>query len=1009
MRGTGWRAAPARPARVQPAGRIPTATYRLQFHSGVGFTEALTLVPYLKELGISHLYASPLLKARPGSEHGYDVVDPTSLDPALGTDEEFDRLVEALHRSGMGLLLDIVPNHLAADSANPWWMDVLETGRASGYAPFFDINWLEPGRPAAAPGAPAAGAAPPPASGAPWPAGTRPPEGSRPAYFLLPLLGASLRTCLSDGSLALVLGEADPGEERGLAFFLEYYGQRFPLAVRSWKALLGLTGEPSATAEADPDLGGARAAGRRLAELLETAAPAAESTADHTADPAADPAVRAAAARKAKAGLAQLYESDPEVRKYVDRRLERLRTDVRKRRRSLLAAMRGVPYRLADARLASTALAYRRFFDVNGLVGVRVEDDAVFAETHRFVLELVADGKVDGLRIDHIDGLRDPGGYLARLRAALAEVGRGDLYVVVEKILAPGETLRPSWPLDGSTGYDFMGVASHVFVDRQGLASLEEAQSRIVGGRVDFSDLAYRSKKLVLGRLFQGEFRALVAQLAHVLTGLARPSAFGLDELAAALTELTCSLPVYRTYIRDDDPDPADVEMIRRAVDAAKQRDPASRDEALSYLGGILSLDRTHPVVAARPVESLELVLRWQQLTSPLAAKGVEDTALYRDIRLLSLDEVGSEPQMPEAAVRRFHERNRQVLARWPGTLNATSTHDAKRSEDVRARLDVLSEIPGEWRRRLEEWMTENERSRGSLRGAPVPDAAEEILIYQTLVGIWPPGGFPNDAAAKELSVRVEGYVTKALREAKIHSDWREPDEEYEGLVTGFVSALLTAGNSPFLAGIQSFARDVGWFGALGSLAQMLAKAVSPGVPDLYQGSELWQLSLTDPDNRRPVDFGARRNMLGQIGSAAPAPRDLLAGWEDGRIKLLVTARALALRLGESALFERGEYLVPAVEGGPKERLLVVGRRLEDSWTLAFIPRLTAGLLGFPGRSYPGGQVWGETAVTLPEEAPADWTDVLTLRPVAACGRRLPAGHVLDELPLALLTGRSNA
>lgn len=997
-------------------GRIPSATYRLQFRAGVGFRTALGLVPYLKELGISHIYASPLFKARPGSEHGYDIVDPTVLDPELGTTAEFHQLVRALHDEDMGLILDIVPNHMAADASNPWWMDVLEFGSASPYWDFFDINWLR--RHADSDSG---------SQGDSRVASDLGPAGDAGPTFLLPALAGPLADCLRDGSLRVALHEVDLGPGRGLTFFLEHYDQRFPLNAGSWRGLLGLEMDSVGGAGAGKSGGGAARPEpgeppRRLLELLEEIG--VPQTGRCTI---ADRGI----VHQVKKQLAVLHETDGDVRGFLESRIAAIAAAGGcVRARLLLDAMRTVPYRLVDARCATSTFAYRRFFDVNGLVGVRVEDEKVFTETHKLALDLVATGKIDGLRLDHVDGLRDPEGYLSRLRRGLGEVQAPNLYVIVEKILGSGETLRPSWPVDGTTGYGFMSAVGQIFVDRQGLDLLEDVHARLVGGRVDFAGLAYTGKKTVLRRLFGGEFQHLADRLAWLVDCAERRPSLSSGQLREALAEITCSLPVYRTYLRDLNPEQADLDLIRRAVEAVEARGPARAGSGAAYVGQILSLDPSSPPVMAHPREALELVLRWQQLTGPLAAKGVEDTALYRDTRLLSLDEVGGEPTVPGGAIGRLHCRNRQVLANWPGDLNATSTHDAKRSEDVRARFDVLAEIPGEWSRRLGEWMGWNAGKRGRRGEDWVPDGREEILIYQTLVGAWPAGGLGREAAARaEFTARMKGFVVKALREAKVHSDWRRPDETYEGLVTGFVDGIMGDTSTPFLAGVEELARAVGWFGAINSLAQLLTKIISPGVADFYQGNELWEFALTDPDNRRPVDFGLRERLLEEVrpldgsgprGANAGNVGHLLARWHDGRIKLLVTRRALALRRAETELFERGSYADLSPEGPLSDRLLIILRHMGDSWALAVIPRLPVALLGPSARTYSAKGLWGGARLALPQDTPDRWTDALRGRVVVAGGgvagyagshelgssNSLLLAHVLEELPMALLFGR---
>jgi (1->4)-alpha-D-glucan 1-alpha-D-glucosylmutase len=944
-------------------GRVPVATYRVQFRRGFGFDDACRIVPYLHRLGISHLYASPVFAARPGSEHGYDIIDPNRLDPVLGSQQGFEALVRSLHSRDMGLVLDIVPNHLAADSSNPWWTDVLEHGRDSPYADFFDINWIT--------------------------------EEDGTQAILLPVLAGSLEDCVREGSLRIAMEEVPGlGSGRSLGLFFRYFDQRFPIEPRGWSMVVCIGGDKP--------------------PVLPTRA----------------------TLRRSRAALTEGVESRRGFKDRLERRLAELNTgDPASRALLFQSLLREGPYRLVDANLTSQQYAYRRFFDISWLVGLRVEDERVFEESHRLILDLAHKGHLDGLRIDHIDGLRDPEGYLKRLRSSLPDA----CYLLVEKVLAPQESLRGSWPVCGTTGYDFLNKAGGMFIDPTGLHRLDRLHARLTGDRSGFKDLAYLGKKRVLQTLFGGELRHLADRLVRLTADDGPSSGLGVHRLSEALAEITCCLSVYRTYIRDLHPCALDRASIDQAAAEAMRRNPAGLARPLGYLSRILTLDQTCAMVSAHPDEALAFALSWQQLTGPVAAKGVEDTALYRDSHLLSLDEIGGDTSVSSDAVDGFHRHCATMKESWPATLNATSTHDTKRSEDVRVRLDVLSELADVWAERLERWMTWNAGRRTPSGCDMVPDRREEILIYQTLVGAWPlqPEEIPD------FGERVKRFMVKALREAKIHSDWRVPDTRYEGLVTRFVDAVLhEEGGNPFPADLRRFVQRIAWPGAVNSLAQVVAKIAAPGVPDFFQGNELWEFDLTDPDNRRPVEFTERERLLAQLDRDTAAPHagvrdvphlgqgdvphlaessgvhpaatpDLLRGWADGRLKLFVTQRALAFRRDSAALFCEGDYLPLDIDGPMTSHLVGFARRLGDRWAIAVMPRLLGGRpqnLAGPG-SAPS--IWARTDIVLPRESPRNWRDVLIGREMVAgtdhpeARSALPAGELFSELPVALLEGRT--
>ncbi len=838
----------------------------MQFATGFGFAEARAVVPYLARLSAGALYASPIFAARGGSEHGYDVIDPTRLNPELGDPRAFDALARELRRYDLGLLLDIVPNHMAASAEGRWWRDVLRRGRASRYAGYFDIDW----------------------------------DADPDEKLVLPILGRPYAEALEAGEI--VAGEDGEGP------YVCHYEHRLPL----------------------------------------------------------DPAT---------------YDGLPADLESLDRLLGRQR------------------YRLVFWRSAAEQLNYRRFFDITGLVGVRVEEPAVFDATHRLAVRLARQGRVTGLRVDHVDGLRDPTAYLRRLRE---RVGEGP-YLVVEKILVGDEALPDSWPVDGTTGYDFLNQVNAVLIDEDGLSQLTAAQARFTGSAEPMRLVAVYCRRSALVHLFSHETVAISRDLAR----LARRDRLARDltsqELTAALLEVTARFPVYRTYGVDDGSlSDDDRRRVERAVDDARRGAPALADGALDLVRRALLLEL--PAADPRHRDDLRrFVSRWQQLAGPAAAKGFEDTALYVHHDLLSLNEVGADPAGPRLGVAAFHERMIERRRRSPRAMNATSTHDTKRSEDVRARIDVISEMPGRWARAIARWRRMNAGARQRVGSRSAPSRPDESLLYQTLVGAWP----LDDRELPGLGERLKSYVVKAAREAKTQTSWLDQNAEYERALRSFVDRLL-GGSGAFLEDLRRVAASVAYHGALNSLSQTLLKVAAPGVPDFYQGTELWDLSLVDPDNRRPVDFGLRAAMLSELdrrdaGDRASLQRELLAGWRDGRVKLYVTSRALAARRAHSALFLDGDYVPLPVRGAKARHLVAFARRRGDGWAIAMAPRLTVGLTRLE-RPPIGRRVWRDTAIDLPAGAPGDWVDALSGVRLSGAGSLL-AADALRRLPVALLLG----
>ncbi|MFQ5846250.1 MAG: malto-oligosyltrehalose synthase [Candidatus Methylomirabilales bacterium] len=948
--------------------RVPGATYRLQFNQDFGFADARRLVPYLLMLGITDLYASPIFQVRRGSTHGYDVTDPTRLNPELGTREEFDLLSEELRRHGMGLLLDIEPNHMAASPENPWWTDVLENGPSSRYASYFDIDW-------------------------------HPDSGPLADKVLLPLLGGPYGQVLEKQELVLGLDEG--------GFHVRYYNVKLPIQLKSYRSILAHRMHTM-----EETLGMAHLAFRALVDLLDAIQRLPVGT---VGDRVTGETERER--ERIKHRLWHLYLTYPEIKTFLDENVR------------IFNGERGSPhsfdlldqllaqqaYRLGFWRTARECMNYRRFFDISDLVSVRVEDMQVFKATHRLIFELVKDRKVTGLRTDHIDGLYDPPGYLHRLQGRLApeasEQGASpSFYVLVEKILIGDETLPKDWPVCGTTGYEFAIRVNGVSVDPVGIKPLDAYYTRFTGSRMGFPDIVYRQKKWIMEALFPGEMRTL----GHSLSRLAGQDRHARDlprqTLLQGLVEVTACLPVYRTYIRGHEVPPQDRTVITRAAEEAMRRNAALGTPVFDFLRRVFLLDFPPSLAAEQREAWLCFVRRWQQFTGPIMAKGLEDTSLYTYNRLISLNEVGGDPGAQHVSVKDFHRHNRATRADWPYTLNATSTHDTKRSEDVRARINVLSELPQVWAQCVTRWNRWNRANKRKVNGRSVPDLNEEMLLYQTLVGAWP---FRADEVPA-FKKRLEAFMIKAAREAKVYTSWIDSDPAHERALVAFVQSILrTSRQNRFLLDFVQFQKRIAFHGALNAVAQVLLKITSPGVPDFYQGTGLWDFSLVDPDNRRPVDFTKRIRLLEDLKrreaeGLVPLVSELLLRWDDGRIKLFVTARALDFRREHRALFLEGDYLPLYALGNKKEHVCSFARRNAGAWALVVVPRLIARLVG-NGKPPLGRRVWGNGCLVVPREAPARWQNILTgetLHVSSSSGRKaLPLHRLFQHFPLALISG----
>jgi len=863
--------------------KAPIATYRIQLNRNFTFDALKEILPYLHQLGISHIYASPIFQAQAGSMHGYDVTDPTIINGELGEHAGFEGLMREVSALGLSWIQDIVPNHASYSPENKFVNDVWMKGAGSAYACYFDIDWNHP----------------------------HPKLYSKP---LAPFLSQPYKQCLKQGHIKLV----HDGD-----FKIKYNTHEFPVNAAT-EQHLEMSGPVQQTLKA--------------------------------------------------------YNGNPE---FLD---------------ALIAKQY---YRLSYWKTALKHINYRRFFDQADLIGVRVENPAAYEDWHRLVFGLTQNGLFSGLRVDHIDGLYEPQAYLESLRASCPMA-----YLIVEKILTGEEQLPKSWPVQGTTGYDYLNIANKLFVKSTSESAFDEFYSSFVGNTNPFADMLYEAKKTVIETSFLGDIRNLARLFNEALGKLTPQKLFDRRNLTRAVAELLACLPVYRTYL--DQQDRASEDAFKGALKLAEERNPDLADEfsAIAYL---LKESNTS-------AEALHALKRLQQFTGAVMAKGFEDTALYRYTRLISLNEVGSSPAQFGVSPEAFHEFNRLRQQNLPFTLNATSTHDTKRGEDVRARLNVLSEIPDELQANINKWVEINTSKKRKLNGNAAPDRNEEYYLYQTLLG-----AYPWDSAEKPaFTERIKQHMTKALREAKIHTSWINPNLPYEDAVTAFAAETLS--DDGFLDAFLSFQRKVAFFGFYNSLAQALLKITCPGVPDFYQGTELWDLNLVDPDNRRPVDFQKRQRLLSQVAALKPERAgELLSNFGDGTTKLYVIYKALEFRRKNRLLFEEGEYIPLSVKGECAEHVVAFCRKKADGYVLVVVPRFLSGLLFIGG----GGSAesnftekplvwdktsvdWATTYISLPEGSPNRWTDVFTDKILLSCCGRLPLSAVLAGFPVALLWGEGN-
>ncbi len=963
---------------ASPTPRIPCSTYRLQFNKNFTFAQAAEIAGYLQQLGITDCYASPILMARPGSIHGYDVIDHTRLNPELGTEDDFLHLSAELKKHGMGLIADVVPNHMCVEkSFNAWWTDVLENGPSSPFARFFDIDW-------------------------------NPPKEELHAKVLLPVLGDQFGRVLENQEIQIAY---DSG-----AFQVCYYESRFPIAPRTWRLILR-----DAVAELRPELS---ESSEELIEM-ESIITALEHLPDRTETD--EPRVRERQREKEvnRRRINKIVEQSNPVRQAIDRVLKRI-NGVKGDPQSfdtLERLLEAEAYRLSFWRVAADEINYRRFFDINELAAIRVEDPAVFSAVHGLILKLVHQGHITGLRVDHPDGLFDPDQYFRDLQRGAAgesqdttenEHPEKPFYVVAEKILTGDEHMRSAWAISGTTGYDFLNLLNGVFVDTTRRKSFQQLYSRLADYRSSWDEVIYFSKRLVLLASMSSELNVLARWLDRISEHHRYSRDFTFENLRYALREVITCFPVYRTYTRlhQEEPDAEDRRYIADAVLAAKRRNPVVNASVFDFIGDLLLLRHPEGLGEDQIQERHMWVMRMQQLTGPVMAKGVEDTAFYRFYPLASLNEVGAEPQTFGVTLPMFHRNNMARLHTWPHSMLATSTHDTKRSEDVRARINVLSEMPLEWYRAVTRWQKLNRAFKSDLGGREAPSANEAYLLYQTLVGTWPLEPMTHERHTSYID-RIQAYMEKALHEAKVHTSWVNPNKEWDEAVRRFVSAVLEdTPENRFLADFREFQSSVTRAGLWNALSQVLLKIASPGVPDFYQGNEGWTFTLVDPDNRGAVDYGRMQEMLREMAEAGARDREglvrrLTRDLSDGAAKLFLTNRALCFRREHGRLFSDGAYASLLAVGAHQNQVIAFARIREKETAVALAGRFFLNMTH--GGELPlGHESWADTLVLLPRSfAATQYTDVIsgrTIDTVEQNGKR--AVRISDAfalLPQALL------
>jgi (1->4)-alpha-D-glucan 1-alpha-D-glucosylmutase len=989
--------------------KVPIATYRIQLNHQFTFLDAKSIIPYLHELGISDYYSSPYFKAQRGSLHGYDILDHNTLNPEIGTEEEYNEWMEELKRYGMGQVLDIVPNHMSiAGNENTWWMDVLENGLSSIYAGFFDIDW-------------------------------KPVKDELENKVLLPILGNQYGLVLENQELQLSFEEG--------AFFIHYYDRRSPVAPISYAKILKFRLD-ELEKKVDKDH-------PHLQELLSVI------TALEHLPPRTEKDVEKVMERRRekeviKRRLWNLYNESETLRAFINNNV-RIFNGEKGDPKSfdfLDDLLNDQAYRLSHWRVATEEINYRRFFDINELAAIRTEDPVVFKEAHRLILKLIREKKVTGLRVDHADGLYSPAEYLSRLQKgcflqfclqamsssqneSLLEEKLGrlydeelsknpgssigmPLYIVGEKILTKSERMPEDWPIFSTTGYVFLNSVNGIFIDMENSKAFDDIYIRFTKSKVNYQDLVYEKKKLIMETSMPSEINTLGHYLNRLSEKNRHTRDFTLNSLTTAIVEVIANFPVYRTYVTRSGVNERDRHYIEQAVSRAKRKNPALSATIFEFLENVLLLHYPEDFNEADEMEWLDFVMKFQQITGPVMAKGVEDTTFYAYNRFVSLNEVGGNPERFGTPLDTFHGQNIERTKFWPYAMISTSTHDTKRSEDVRARLNVLSEIPNEWRHSLLRWSRINKKKKSVIEGQWVPDRDDEYLFYQTLIGVWPI--HPMDADSDEIfKKRIKDYMLKAIREAKVNTSWISPNLVYEEGLLKFVDAILSSSHgNPFTRDFETFQKKISYFGMFNSLSQILLKMTCPGIPDFYQGTEIWDFSLVDPDNRRPVDFDKRKEMLHRLKKMMARSgsdrlgfvRGLLENWREGYPKLYVTLESLNYRKENYPLFLDGIYIPLAGEGDLRDHLCAFARQRQEKVFLVIVPRFLTRLVKSLEKLPLGRDVWGDSRIVIPDEIAGDefrniFTGEITQTIQKDEQRVLSLSELFAHFPVAMLEGRS--
>lgn len=978
--------------------RIPIATYRLQFSRNFRFIDAIKIIPYLNDLGVSDIYSSPYFKSATGSTHGYNIVDHNKFNDEVGSEEDYREMVEELGKYGMGQVLDIVPNHMCiSNSGNLWWMDVLENGPVSVYANYFDIEW-------------------------------EPEKGELKNKVLLPVLGDQYGKVLEKGELVLVF-------ENG-SFWLQYYELRLPLIPKTYMNIL------KHRLPALEERLGKESPGFTEYLSIITALNYLPDTLDSNPEKIAE---RYREKEIIKKRIWSIYSENQQIGQFIDENVKAF-NGVKGEPESfdpLNELLSGQVYRLSYWRVAADEINYRRFFDVNSLAGLRVENPEVFNDTHKLVLKLVGEGSVTGLRVDHPDGLYNPTLYFRQLQeecsfhllhgpgeashvitpvsgkqlqtGMLIQIPGGkekSFYIIAEKILSKGERVPEEWPICGTTGYSFLNVLNGIFVQGASARHLDRIYADFTGLKDNYQDIVYESKKLIMEVSLSGEVSTLAHTINRVTEKNRHTRDFTLHSLRKAIIEIIACFPVYRTYVNSYSVTDSDRQYVEMAVAKAKRKNPSLNVSIFDFLKDVLLLRFPEEFTGRERREWLDFTMRFQQITSPVTAKGIEDTAFYVFNRLVSLNEVGGVPDRFGTPMEAFHGQNLDRKKMKSGGLNTTSTHDTKRGEDVRVRIDVLSEIPSLWRKHLFNWSRLNKTKRGKVDSRIAPGRNEEYLLYQTLLGSWQCE--KEETRGDGFTKRIKDYMIKAMREAKENTSWINPDTPYEDAVMKFIDSILAGnGDNRFLESLRAFQKKIAHFGIVNSLAQVLLKITSPGVPDFFQGTELWDLNLVDPDNRRPVDYEKRVKIMEEIKArqadpAAEIAKELWSRKADGRIKLYVIRKALHYRRKNRELFEEGDYLPIEGSGDAKNNVCGFVRRWGRKIAITLVPRLSTEITEDPDG--PGSLFrWRNTWIALPFTPADKFTNIFTgeivLPEQKTEGHIIRLKNLISCFPVALLDG----